>query len=356
MVKRGVLAGLVGFMGVFFAGAAMAQQAKVTVALARNTVTSAEETFTYAIPKRLGYFAQENLDVGILQTNGSTAALQAIVSGSADIAYASSASIAAAIDKGAPIKAFAGITVQWPYFIGVPEGSAIKTVADLKGKRIGVISMASASYADLRANLKLVGLKEEDITIVPVGAGARAAAALKADQVDAIDSYSDSFTVMAQNGIKLTLLKRPDSITKLFSVTMVASTKALKEEPEKLAAFARAAYRGVIYTELYPNSALKLAFKEFPELAGSADPDSQDARNTAEAMKVALGDSIPTGKTDPRQWGQWLNIPVDRWEAVLAFAFETQQTDRKLTPAEVWDGSLMAKIYNFDPKAIAEKK
>lgn len=335
---------------------ASAKEEKVTLALARNTVTAAEETFTYAIPKQLGYFRNEALDVSILQTNGSTAALQAVISGSADIAYASSANIAAAIDKGAPVRAFAGITVQWPYFIGVPQGSKIKTIADLKGKRVGVISLASASYADLRANLKLAGLKEEDVTIVPVGAGARAAAALKSDQVDAIDSYSDSFTVMRQNGVALDLLPRPAEMAKLFSVTMVASEKSLKDEPEKLAAFARAAYKGIIFTQLYPDEALKLAFKEFPELSGADDPDGKEARDTAEAMKIALGDSTPANQPDPLTWGKWLDIPADRWEALLTFAFETQQTERKLAADQVWDGSLMPKIYNFDAGAIAAQK
>ena len=82
--------------------------------------------------------------------------------------------------------------------------TASRRSSDLKGKRIGVISLASASYADSE------GQPEDrrpearaDVSVLPVGAGARAAAALKADQVDAIDSYSDSFTVMKQNGVEL---------------------------------------------------------------------------------------------------------------------------------------------------------
>lgn len=337
------------------ATSAQANDRKLTLALARNTLTAAEETFTYAIPKQLGYFRDERLDTSILQTDGSTAALQAVASGSADVAYASSANIAAAVDKGVPLKAFAGITVQWPYFIGVPPDSDIRSIADLKGKRIGVISLASASYADLRANLKLANMKEHDVTIIPVGAGARAAAALKADQVDAIDSYSDSFTIMRQNNVELIMLPRHEQMSKLFSVTMVTSEKVFKEEPEKLAAFARAAYKGIIYTWLYPDSALNLAFREFPQLSGSADPQGKAAQDTAEAMKIALGDSIPADKPDPSTWGMWLDIPADRWDAVLNFAYDTGQTNKKLTMEQVWDNSLLSEIYKFDIKAITEK-
>jgi NitT/TauT family transport system substrate-binding protein len=289
-------------LGLGLAAHALAQEKPLTLALARSAITPGEETFTYAVPKQMGWFKREGINVSLIKTNGSTAALQAVASGSADIAYASSVNIAAAIDKGVPIKAFAGITVQWPYFIGVPPGSAIKKIADLKGKRVGVISLASASYADLKANLKLAGLTEADVTVVPVGAGARAAAALKGNQVDAIDSYSDSFTVMQQNGVDLTLLPRPAQMAKLFSVTMVTSTAALKANPDLLARFARAAYQGIIYTRLNPEAALKLSFAEFPELAGSADPAGKDAQNTLAAMKIALGDSIPAGNTDPKTW------------------------------------------------------
>jgi NitT/TauT family transport system substrate-binding protein len=332
--------------------AAQAQEKVLTLALARSAITPGEELFTYAVPKQLGWFKREGLNVSLIKANGSTAALQAVASGSADIAYASSLNIAAAIDKGVPVKAFAGLTVQWPYFIGVPPGSSIKRVGDLKGKRVGVISLASASYNDLKANLKIAGLSEADVTVVPVGAGARAAAALKNDQVDAIDSYSDSFTVMKQNGVDLTLLPRPPQMDKLFSVTMVTSASALKANPDALARFARAAYQGIIYTRLNPEAALKLSFQEFPELAGSTNPNGPEAKNTLEAMKSALGDSIPGGNTDPKTWGEWLNLDASRWEALLAFAHDTGQTDKRLTPAQVWDDSLMKSIYNFDRSKI----
>lgn len=69
--------------------AAQAQEKTLTLALARNTITPGEETFTYAVPKQLGWFKREGLTVNLLKTNGPTAALQAVASGSADVAYAS---------------------------------------------------------------------------------------------------------------------------------------------------------------------------------------------------------------------------------------------------------------------------
>ena len=161
--RRAALAALA-MAGLMSAWNVQAQEKTLTLALARSAITPGEETFTYAVPKQMGWFKREGLNVNLIKTNGSTAALQAVASGSADVAYASSLNIAAAVDKGVPVRAFAGLTVQWPYFIGVPPGSPIKKVSDLKGKRVGVISLASASYADIRANLKMAGLKEGDVT------------------------------------------------------------------------------------------------------------------------------------------------------------------------------------------------
>lgn len=323
-------------------------QTKVTVALARNFITPAEEIFTIAVPKQLGYFKEEGIEVEILTTNGSSAALLALTSGDADIAYASSINLVSAIENGMPVKAFAGLTLVWPYYIAVPEGSPIQTVADLKGKKVGVINRASASYSDLQANLRLAGLSESDVTIIPVGVDMQAAAALRSNQIDALNNYSDSFATIQNSGLKLRFLPRPQELENLFSVTMVTSGQTLAQQPEMLAKFARAAYKGIIYTRQNPKEALALGCKEFPRLAGCDDLEGEKGQNTYGVMLMALGDSIPAGQSDPAAWGQWLNISQDKWQALLDFAHNAGKTQDKLTPEQVWDDSLMPKIYNFD--------
>ncbi len=338
-------------------GGSDASPDSLTVAFARNTVTAAEEVFTYAVPKQLGFFDEANLNVDMVTADGSTAAIQALASGSADVAYASSAAILTAIDQGLPIKAFAGLTTHWPYYIGVPEGSGIKSVADLKGKRVGVISLASASYFDLKANLADVGLSENDVEVIPVGSGTAAAAALQSNQIDAVDSFSDSFSIMQNSGVSLTMLNRPAEMDKLFSVTMVTTTKNLQEKPEALARFVRAAYEGIVYSQVNLDSALQLGFDEFPILAGASDPQGDEAKESRAALQIALLDSLPTDPAkDPNEWGDWLALNDERWNAVIDFAYSTGQISEKFPVDKVWDGSMTDQYFDFDRTAIAATK
>ena len=67
-------------LGLGLATQALAQEKQLTLALARSAITPGEETFTYAVPKQMGWFKREGLSVNLIKTNGSTAALQAVAS------------------------------------------------------------------------------------------------------------------------------------------------------------------------------------------------------------------------------------------------------------------------------------
>lgn len=327
----------------------------LTVASARANITPSEEVYAYSVPKKLGFFDDEGLDVELVTADGSTAAIQTLASGSADIAFASSVSILAAIEQGLPIKAFAAANLHWPYFIGVPADSDIKTPADLKGKKVGVISLASASDADLRANLALTGVSEDDVDIIPVGSGTSAATALENGEIDAIDTFGDSYNLMENSGLSITQLDRPQEIEKLFSVTMVTTDDMLEENPEALVGYARSSYKGIVYSQTNKKEALQLGFDEFPVLAGADDPDGPEAKTSFESFEMALSEWLPDDPAkDPNEWGDWVDVPDERWQAVLDFAVDTDQISKELTLDEVRDYSLTDEYLNFDRTEIAD--
>ncbi len=129
-----------------------------------------------------GFNAQQGLNVEIttLQTNEAVAAL---VSGSLDVLMCPSDACATAVSKGAQMRMVNDYLTQAPYdLMARPE---IASVADLRGKKVGVSSLTSGSGSLARIMLTARGLNPEDYTLVQAGGNPARYAALQSGGIDA---------------------------------------------------------------------------------------------------------------------------------------------------------------------------
>jgi len=154
------------------------------------------------ISEQLGYFKAEGLDVEISDFAGGSRALQAVVGGSADVC---SGAFEHTINLQAKNQFFQSIVLQGrapQIAIGVSTKNmpAYASVADLKGKKIGV--SAPGSSTNMVANLLLSrgGLKASDVSFVGVGVAAGALTALRSGQIDAISNTDPVMTMLEQKG------------------------------------------------------------------------------------------------------------------------------------------------------------
>src|SRR5690606_23031283 len=168
------------------AGGEGAEQADL-VYVGAAAVAGSTQIGMWAVPDELGFFEEEGLTVTQELADGSTAAIQVVASGSADYTNGGVVSVMSAVNTGVPVTAYGVIAQNYPWQMAVLEGSDVKEPSDLKGKTVGVISLASESNAFAKAWLSENGLDPAgDVTIVPVGAGAPALAALENGDIDAI--------------------------------------------------------------------------------------------------------------------------------------------------------------------------
>jgi NitT/TauT family transport system substrate-binding protein len=123
------------------------------------------------IADKEGFFKKNGIEAKILKLAGGTQGAQAMLSGGIDIGYTDPTSMVAAIAGGAQLTEIMAITNIMPYYL---VGSAdVKTVADLKGKRVGSSGLGlSASRLALLVALNKLGLdpKRDQITLVAAGA------------------------------------------------------------------------------------------------------------------------------------------------------------------------------------------
>jgi len=196
------------------------------------TIAVGGKNLLYYLPltvaEQKGFFKDEGLDVEIVDFAGGARALQAVVGGSADVvsgAFEHNINMQA---KGQPMRAFVlqGRAPQIVLAVSTKTMPNYKTVADLKGKKIGVT--APGSSTNIMANFVLAknGLKPADVSYVGVGASQGAVAAMRSGQVDAISNLDPVMTILARsNDIKIVSDTRDVAeADKVFGGPMPAAT------------------------------------------------------------------------------------------------------------------------------------
>ena len=154
------------------------------------------------IAEQRGYFKAEGLDVSIVDFAGGSQALRAVVGGSADVVSGAFEHTVNMQTKGQRLRAFVlqGRAPQIVLGVSTRTMAGFKTVADLKGKKIGVTAPGSSTNVMVNFILAKAGLKPSDVSIIGVGATQGAVAALRSGQIDAISNLDPVITLLQRAG------------------------------------------------------------------------------------------------------------------------------------------------------------
>ncbi|WP_201495198.1 ABC transporter substrate-binding protein [Rubrivivax sp. A210] len=154
------------------------------------------------IAEQRGYFKAEGLDLTIVDFAGGSRALQALVGGSADVVSGAFEHTVNMQFKGQRLRAFAlqGRAPQIVLGVNPKTMAGYKTVADLKGKKIGVTAPGSSTHVMLNFVLAKAGLKPADVSVIGVGTAQGAAAAMRAGQIDAMSNLDPVITLLQRSG------------------------------------------------------------------------------------------------------------------------------------------------------------
>jgi NitT/TauT family transport system substrate-binding protein len=179
------------------------------------------------IAEQMKYFQAEGLEVEIVDFAGGSRALQAVVGGSADVVSGAFEHTLNMQAKGQPMRAFVlqGKAPQIVLAVSTKTMPNFKSVADLKGKKIGVTAPGSSTNVMANFVLAKAGIKPADVSIVGVGTSSGAVAAIRAGQIDAISNLDPVITILQRAGdIKIISDTRdPAESEKVFGGPMPAA-------------------------------------------------------------------------------------------------------------------------------------
>jgi len=330
----------------FVAGAADLR--KITLVQAHTNIGVGEEVFLYAVPKKLGYFEQEGLDVSIQGVAGGSLAAQVLQGGSAQIASAAPESIMFVRDKGGDIKSFAALRRKGGWEVAFKPGSPIKSLADLKGKSIGVQGLSSGVVPLLTASLDEVGLRKGDYNLVAAGLGPQAAAALSSGKVDALVLWDAEYGKMENNGLELKYLQLP-IVEKLAGFTLAATGQFIKEHPEVLVGFCRAMAKGEVYSRANPAAAIRIFYEVFPQTKPKGIPEEQAVKEDANILKRWMSSGTGADTSVPIAW----QYP-DKWEYTLKYYTDLGRISKPQPVESYYTNQFIKDCNDFDKEKIRQ--
>lgn len=154
------------------------------------------------IADQLGYLRAEGLDVQINNFSDAASATQAILAGTADVCSGSFERTLNLHAKNQMVMAFVlqSRTPQIAFGVSTRNLPAYASMANFRGKKIGVVALDSCASLMTQLVLSKAGLNANDVSLIPVGSSATALNAMRANQIDALCSSDPVMTMLEQKG------------------------------------------------------------------------------------------------------------------------------------------------------------
>jgi NitT/TauT family transport system substrate-binding protein len=276
-----------------------AAQSKVTIAVGGGACLCYLPT---VLAKQLGEYEKAGLAVELVDLKGGSDALKAVLGGSADVVSGYFDHCVNLAAKRQELQAFV-VYDRYPGLVLVvspKHTSEINSIKDLAGKKVGVSAPGSSTDFFLKYLLKKNGLDPTSASIIGVGLGATAVAAMEQGQIDAAVMLDPSVTVLQGSHADLKILS--DTRTQHDTLAVFGgeypggalySTAAWVKSHEKEA---QALTNAILATLAWIHS-------HSPEDIMAKMPEGMVGKNK-ELYLAALKNTIPmyseTGKMDPK--------------------------------------------------------
>jgi NitT/TauT family transport system substrate-binding protein len=211
------------------------------------------------VGKEAGIFAKNGLDIQITGFAGDAKLQQAMAANAVDVGLGSGPGMAFIL-KGSPVKAIAAIAGPPLIFaLVVRADGSVKTIDDLKGHKVGISTVGSATSWLMNEVSRQHGWGYTGFDEVPIGDNAARLAALKAGSIDGCVVDIGSALNFVQHGDGR-ILMRFGGVAKDFIMHVIFATdKAMAERPDDLRAFVKGWFESIAYMRAHKEKTVEIA-------------------------------------------------------------------------------------------------
>jgi NitT/TauT family transport system substrate-binding protein len=303
-----------------------------------------------AVATKMGWFAHAGFRLDLATFPGSSDCVKGVATRDVGYALPSIEPLAIIRPQGVKIKNYYTAYQGNIYGIAVPADSTVQRFEDLKGKRIGVTSMASAGVIIARALAAIHGMDpDRDISIVVAGEAAQTAALLRSHQVDALSQFDTQYALTENSGIKLRLLDT-SAIARFPSNGLIALDETLATRRTEAVMLAQGYAKGTIFAITNPQAAVHALWEVFPQTRAIGKDETTALRDDVKVLEARAGNwQLAAGGVT--KWGE--NSEAN-YAAYMEFLLKWGVLKQKIEVRDIVTNDLIDDINKFDLDEIVK--
>lgn len=247
--------------------------------LATSGAASAQEKFTFAlnwfpvgdhaaywVALDKGYYKAKGIDVTLENSKGSGDVIAKVDTGRADAGLADTAVVIASVARGTTVKTVGMVFDLTPLNIFSLKSKPLLKPKDLEGASLGA-PPGDGQRQVFPAFAKLTGIDANKVTWVNVEPSAKIAAVAE-KRMDGVGDYTTGLPLYEKAAGKgnVVMMKWSDFGFDLYSMSIIASAKTMKDRPKVLKDFLEASYMGWRDVMNDPKGAMEIFKKRVPEI------------------------------------------------------------------------------------------
>jgi NitT/TauT family transport system substrate-binding protein len=328
---------------------ARAAEALVKVGFCAKTITSAAAPF--AIATKMGWYGKSGVKVQLVPIAGSTDCVKMVATGALPYSLPSVEALPTLRAQGVKAKIFYTAYQGNIYNLAVPDASPIRSVKDLKGKKIGVASMASGGVQVARGLLAMNGLDpDKDAQIVVVGEAAQAAALVRSRQVDALSLYDTQYALIDEAGVHVRFLDL-GPVARYPSNGFLAMEETLAKERAQAIALVKGYAMGTVFAVANPEAAVRILYEVYPFTKPSGKSEADALKDDVKTL-LARAEHWRLEATGVTRWGE---SPVKDFDAYEDFLLKWKVIQQKVPATDLVTNDLIGEVNTFDAAKIADE-
>lgn len=255
-----------------------------------------------------GGFKKAKVSVSMQGVDGSAAAIQAMLSGKAQIALTAPDNYLSAAAKDADITGWYAFYQKPTFSLVTPKSSGFSSVKDLAGKTIGISTPGGGDVTYMETLMSQAGMvKGKDYKELAVGDGASAATALKKGAVSAYAASYFDRTVIADTGMALNTLTYsgyPESA----GIIMNSTKKWSKDNSAVTDKFGKAVANATAWGLNHPADIATMCAKVNPEESKDKAFAKEIITEVSNMVRPSAEVNGKYGRIDARTWSQYRTL------------------------------------------------